>query len=474
MKQEMTGAHFWTCLLLMWILDDTNGKTPDVEITCMFSEDCVLPCHFEPVGDEIIYWYRQNVQIHSYKQGSGLIDQPDQIYKDRTSLFTDLTSIGNASLHVPKCGPKDRGKYKCLVTSGNEKSEHFFIVKVEATIKSVTLETTRLSGYEEVKCSTRDVYPAPRVTLFTEPDILPETLQPSTRKVADTQGLYSVESKLRKLKDRDDLTYICLVQSFYRTQIWRSSLQEKEIYSVEGQDLIIPCEAPWNMQNFTLTWSFIKEHKSSTIFTYDSFTQLSSSVWEEKLQLSSHSDGDGSLQLRSPLRLENTGTYNCILSAFQTKHEVRTKLNITPMTEGWKSSQAYCTGKDAAWEDRGDRGACANARSSSVSSSSTSKNVLMHLQGIPSADVCPSMAKRALRLPKSFPQWWILAAVITGFVVTAVAAVIGYVKCKVSLPQSSKTHAEATEMQPSIVTIINHEAPSEESCLTEETSNRNT
>ncbi|XP_051970263.1 HERV-H LTR-associating protein 2 isoform X4 [Xyrauchen texanus] len=412
MKQEMTGAHFWTCLLLMWILDDTNGKTPDVEITCMFSEDCVLPCHFEPVGDEIIYWYRQNVQIHSYKQGSGLIDQPDQIYKDRTSLFTDLTSIGNASLHVPKCGPKDRGKYKCLVTSGNEKSEHFFIVKVEATIKSVTLETTRLSGYEEVKCSTRDVYPAPRVTLFTEPDILPETLQPSTRKVADTQGLYSVESKLRKLKDRDDLTYICLVQSFYRTQIWRSSLQEKEIYSVEGQDLIIPCEAPWNMQNFTLTWSFIKEHKSSTIFTYDSFTQLSSSVWEEKLQLSSHSDGDGSLQLRSPLRLENTGTYNCILSAFQTKHEVRTKLNITPMT--------------------------------------------------------------ALRLPKSFPQWWILAAVITGFVVTAVAAVIGYVKCKVSLPQSSKTHAEATEMQPSIVTIINHEAPSEESCLTEETSNRNT
>ncbi|XP_051537874.1 uncharacterized protein hhla2b.1 isoform X2 [Myxocyprinus asiaticus] len=305
----MTGAHFWTCLLLMWILDDTNGKTP-------------------------------------------------------------------------------------------------------ATIKSVTLETTRLSGYEEVKCSTRDVYPAPRVTLFTEPDVLPDALQPSTRKVADTQGLYLVESKLRKLKDRDDLTYICLVQSFYRSQIWRSSLQEKEIYSVEGQDLIIPCEAPWNLQNFTLTWSFIKEHKSSTIFTYDSFTQLSSSVWEEKLQLSSHSDGDGSLQLRSPLRLENTGTYNCILSAFQTKHEVHTKLNIIPMT--------------------------------------------------------------AKRLPKSSPQWWILAAVITGLVVAAVAAVIGYVKCKVSLPQSSRTHAEATEMQPSIVTIINRGAPSEESCLTEETSNRNT
>lgn len=99
---------------------------------------------------------------------------------------------------------------------------------IPAPIQSVSLETTRLSGFEEVICSSRDVYPAPRVNLFTDPAVLPDSLQPFTRKTADEQGLYSVESKLKKLKD---LTYICLVQSFYKSQTWRASLQEKGLIS---------------------------------------------------------------------------------------------------------------------------------------------------------------------------------------------------------------------------------------------------
>ncbi len=99
---------------------------------------------------------------------------------------------------------------------------------IPAPIQSVSLETTRLSGFEEVICSSQDVYPAPRVNLFTEPASLPDSLQLFTRKTADKQGLYSVESKLKKLKD---LTYICLVQSFYRSQTWRASLQETGLIS---------------------------------------------------------------------------------------------------------------------------------------------------------------------------------------------------------------------------------------------------
>ncbi len=99
---------------------------------------------------------------------------------------------------------------------------------IPAPIHSVRLETTRLSGFEEVTCSSRDVYPAPRVNLFTEPANLPDSLQLFTRKTADKQGLYSVESKLKKLKD---VTYICLIQSFYRSQTWRASLQEKGLIS---------------------------------------------------------------------------------------------------------------------------------------------------------------------------------------------------------------------------------------------------
>ncbi|XP_067291157.1 HERV-H LTR-associating protein 2 [Pseudorasbora parva] len=406
----MSAAHSLTCLILVWIIADTTGKAPDVQITCMFSEDCVLPCVFEAVGDEIVYWFRQNVLIHSYKQGSSLLDQPDQHYNNRTSLFTEVVSSGNASLHIQKSGPQDRGKYRCLVTSSRETSEHFIIVKVEAPIHSVSLETTRLSGFEEVTCSTRGVYPAPRVTLFTEPAVLPDVLQPFTRKTTDKHGQYSVESKIRKLKD---LTYICLIQSFYRSQTWRTSLQEKEIFSVEGQDFNIPCVAPWNLQNFTLTWSFSKGHESSSVYTYDSLTQLGSSNWKETVRLVTPrgQGGDGSLQLRSPLRQEHTGTYTCILSALQTKHEARTRVNII-------------------------------------------------------------QAVTAQKLSESSTQWWIPATVITGLAVTAVAAIIWTITCKTGCSKSSQTQVEEAEMQPIRVIDANIGAPSEDTCLTEEIADR--
>ncbi|XP_016129703.1 uncharacterized protein [Sinocyclocheilus grahami] len=359
-----------------------------------------------------------------------------------------MISSGNASLHIQKCGPQDRGKYRCLVTSIRETTEHFIIVKVEAPIQSVSLETTRLSGFEEVICSSRDVYPAPRVNLFTEPASLPDSFQPFTRKMADKQGLYSVESKLKKLKD---LTYICLVQSFYRSQTWRASLQEKEIFSVEGQDFIIPCVAPWNLQNFTLTWSFIKEHKSSTIYTYDSLTQRSSSVWKVRLVTPRGRGGDGSLQLHNPLSLEHTGTYTCILSAHQTKHEVHTRVNITQTKHEVHTR---------------------------VNITQTKHEVHTRVSNIEAKHKDNTRVNITLKPEKqqseSSPQWWIPAAAITGLAVTAVAAIIGIIKCKAGCTKSSKTHAEATEMQPIRVTVANSRAASEDTCLTEEIANRPT
>ncbi|XP_055037861.2 uncharacterized protein hhla2b.1 [Misgurnus anguillicaudatus] len=397
-------------------------SSSDLQVTCIFSQDCVLPCHFEPVGDEIIYWYRQSVLIYTYRQGSGLLDQSTHLYTGRISLFNGTINFGNASLHIQKCGQQDKGKYKCLVASGQNKNEHFIIVKVEAPIKSVNMETTCLSGYEEVKCSARNVYPAPRITLYTEPPVLPDGLPPNTRKKADRDGLYAVESKIRKLEDKADLTYICLVQSFYMSQLWRTSLQEKEIYSVEGQDFIIPCVALWDLENFTVTWSFTKEYNTSIIYTYDSITHLSSNVWKEKVRLVSPRGqiGDGSLQIRNPLRLEHAGIYTCVLSALQTKHEVRTTVNI--------------------------------------------------------------VARTAKTQPKSSPQW-IPPALISCLVLAVIIAGIVIVKRKVCKPRSTQTYGEVTDIHPMRdsqislrcnVTNANSGEPSESTCLSEGMANRNT
>lgn len=95
-----------------------------------------------------------------------------------------------------------------------------------APIRGLSLELSRLSGYEEMKCTVRHVFPAPQVTWATEPSTI-EELRPVTRKLADKQGLYTVDSRLKTLDRQPDLLYICRVTSLYDGQVWTSSLRER-------------------------------------------------------------------------------------------------------------------------------------------------------------------------------------------------------------------------------------------------------
>ncbi|KAG9283418.1 hypothetical protein AMEX_G2179 [Astyanax mexicanus] len=341
------AARVYTCFLLTWLITKTNGKTPDVPVTCLFSEDCILPCSFKATGGEEVQWFRQNDLVYSLPQGS---DQPSEQFVGRTSVSAQQLALGNAALSLQRCGLQDRGRYRCRIIKGKEEDESFVIVKVEAPIQSVNVEITRLSGFEEVKCSTQGVYPAPHVSWTTEP---PTSLKPITRKIPNRLGLYDVESKLKKLRDRSSFTYICTVNSSYSTQTWTTSLTETVINqisftsksyssltwtginSAEGKDLTIPCKAPWVTQNFTLTWTFklTRTNKPTVICTYDSWTQLLTNQWEGRAGVDALAlqAGDGSLQLLSPLSAENTGTYSCTISSLQRRHESQTAVNITAL-----------------------------------------------------------------------------------------------------------------------------------------------
>lgn len=95
-----------------------------------------------------------------------------------------------------------------------------------APIRGLFLELSRLSGYEEMKCTVRDVYPAPRLVWTTEP-LTFEDLKPVTRKLADKNGLYTVDSRLRLLNGQPDLIYICKVTTPYGGPAWTASLRER-------------------------------------------------------------------------------------------------------------------------------------------------------------------------------------------------------------------------------------------------------
>ncbi|KAJ8278160.1 hypothetical protein GJAV_G00084550 [Gymnothorax javanicus] len=319
--------------ILVWNVAMTNGRIPDERVTCQFSEDCLLPCSFKPANEEVISWSRQEVAVHSFAQGR---DQPEgqhAHYRGRTAMFPQRVTHGNASLLLKQCNTQDRGRYRCWVRTALGVQESFVIAKVEAPAQALTLEMTQLSGYEELKCSAQDVYPAPHVSWFTVPSEPLDTLKPITRKMANKNGLYSVESKLRKLPEKDSrtYTYFCTVNSSYNTRTWRASLQEKELSSETGGELTIPCRAPTALHNFTLTWTFTRADFPEEVFTFHSRTGRTSNQWAVNAWVNHDlvPSGDGSLHLWDLQAEEHTGTYTCTFSTSQNRHMVRTSVNIT-------------------------------------------------------------------------------------------------------------------------------------------------
>ncbi|KAM6907984.1 CD276 antigen [Lycodopsis pacificus] len=333
----MSAIQSWACFLL-WIGLATQDKTPDVIVTCVVSEECVLPCSFQPGSKETIEWFRQDVMVYKFERedGDGGNSSEEEHFENeqfagRASVFPDLISRGNATLTVQRSGLKDRGTYKCRVHTSQGEHNAKVIVKVEAPIRGLFLELSRLSGYEEMKCTVRDIFPAPRVTWETEPPTF-EDLRPVTRMLADKLGLYTVDSRLKRLNGQPDLIYICKVTPSYGGPAWTSSLREKAIRGAQGRDLTIPCSAPPYLNKPFLHWSFSNSKDPSHILSYDSRSgdSVSSPPWDSHVELDGFRVpfGDGSLRLMDPKPSEHTGSYTCVFSLPHNTHTERTDVTI--------------------------------------------------------------------------------------------------------------------------------------------------
>ncbi|XP_070842373.1 HERV-H LTR-associating protein 2 isoform X2 [Chaetodon trifascialis] len=353
----MSLIHTWACFLL-WVSLATQDKTPDVAVTCFVSEECVLPCSFQPGSKETIEWFRQDVVVYKFERDNDDDDDDDDDDSDddsseehyrheqiagRASIFPHLISRGNATLILRGSGLKDRGTYRCHVSTSKGEHDAKVIVKVEAPIRGLSLELTRLSGYEEMKCTIRNVFPAPRVTWATEPPTF-EDLRPITRMLADKQGLYTVDSRLKRLNGQPDLIYICKVTTPYGGPAWTTSLREREIRGTQGKDLTIPCYAPPYLNNPFLHWSFSNGEDLSHILTFDSRSghSVSSPPWNNHVELDGFRVpfGDGSLRLMDPKHLEHTGSYSCVFSVPYNTHTERADVTIDSLVGERSTSEA--------------------------------------------------------------------------------------------------------------------------------------
>lgn len=63
--------------------------------------------------------------VHSFYYKQDQLDKQDSAYHNRTALFVNMLSKGNASLRLDRVGVNDAGRYLCIVSTqqGTDKAE---------------------------------------------------------------------------------------------------------------------------------------------------------------------------------------------------------------------------------------------------------------------------------------------------------------------------------------------------------------
>uniref|UniRef100_A0A3B3Q6B2 Ig-like domain-containing protein n=1 Tax=Paramormyrops kingsleyae TaxID=1676925 RepID=A0A3B3Q6B2_9TELE len=283
----------------------------EIHVTCVFSEVCVLPCQFTKGRDELIHWDKGTARVHSFYYNMDQLGQQDPAYKNRTSMDKEQVAEGNASLSLQRTNLQDGGTYKCYCSTAQGRQEYFVMVEVKAPVRTVDMKVLD----EEVHCSSQNIYPKPHVSWATDPPTSSEALQATTESLPDSVGLFALESWVGILGNRSDYTYICSISLEGASQLWTASLKHQGttastfqsgtvvcsavfvtsvfagfhvtdiIEGVEGQALSIPCHAPNDLQNFTLTWAFMTTGQPTVFLSFSSQTGKVANNWADRVQL---------------------------------------------------------------------------------------------------------------------------------------------------------------------------------------------
>ncbi|XP_070711230.1 butyrophilin subfamily 2 member A2-like [Pempheris klunzingeri] len=87
-------------------------------ITVSVGDDAILPCHLEPPFDVTtltVEWKQGTKHVHIYRSREDHLEDQDQNFKHRTSLFHHEMEKGNISLKLTNVTEEDAGKYTCFV-----------------------------------------------------------------------------------------------------------------------------------------------------------------------------------------------------------------------------------------------------------------------------------------------------------------------------------------------------------------------
>ncbi|XP_058866678.1 CD276 antigen-like isoform X2 [Acipenser ruthenus] len=200
MMRTLSSCLFALPLLLTISLAVVVPRSPvmsppgsDVTLSCSFSYKAGAD-----LTKVVVTWqHRDYRMVHSYYYGQDQLALQNEAYRNRTQLFPEQLSVGNASLRLKQVRGEDEGWYTCAVTNQVENTRGDVRLIVAAPYSEPQLAIGLPRPGDPVTLTVRVAGGYPRPTLLwlnaAGSDI---TNQSHTKQSVDSRGLYQIQSEL--------------------------------------------------------------------------------------------------------------------------------------------------------------------------------------------------------------------------------------------------------------------------------------
>ncbi|XP_041082332.1 CD276 antigen-like [Polyodon spathula] len=189
---------------------------PPSPVTSPPGSDVILSCSFSykegaDLRGLVVTWQRPPADhvVHSFYYGRDQLDLQNEAYRNRTQLFPEQLSVGNASLRLKQVRGEDEGLYTCAVTNQVESTRGDVQLLVAAEFVEPQLVVTDSPDSPDqalLSCISRG-YPSASVQWLNETgcDI---TESSKTSQSLDRDGLVEISSHILVSRDAN---YTCVL-----------------------------------------------------------------------------------------------------------------------------------------------------------------------------------------------------------------------------------------------------------------------
>ncbi|XP_049425134.1 V-set domain-containing T-cell activation inhibitor 1-like [Epinephelus fuscoguttatus] len=135
----------------------SNVTVSQEPVKVVVGEDAILGCHLEPPLNattlgvrwiQEVVWKRNEATVHVYRANDDSLDNQDENFRGRTSLFRDEMARGNISLKLTNVTKRDAGNYTCHVPSLKSKIRKGNVTLIVAEPREETNQGNRTNNSE--------------------------------------------------------------------------------------------------------------------------------------------------------------------------------------------------------------------------------------------------------------------------------------------------------------------------------------